>query len=76
MESGFLQEFEVKIGVYQGSVLSPPLFAIVVDVTTEKVKRGVINELPYADDLGLMSEIMETEKRDSGIGRMRSKVRI
>ena len=32
--SAYLEEFEVKVGVHQGSVLSPPLLAIVVDVTT------------------------------------------
>ena len=32
--SAYLEEFEVKVGAHQGSVLSPPLFAIVVDVIT------------------------------------------
>ena len=55
-------EFEVKAGVHQGSVLSPLLFAIIVDVITENARRGVANELMYADDLVLMSEIMEDLK--------------
>ena len=56
------EEFEVKVGVYQGSVLLPLLFAIVVDVITENSRRDVVNELLYADDLVLMNETMEDLK--------------
>ena len=41
----YFEEFKVKVGVHQGSVLSPLLFAIVVDVITENARRGVVNEL-------------------------------
>ena len=34
MGSAYSEEFEVKAGVHQGSVMSPVLFAIVVDVIT------------------------------------------
>ena len=54
--SVYLEEFQVKIGVHQGSMLSPLLFAIVVVVVTKKARRGVVNELLYADDLALMGE--------------------
>ena len=30
-----LEEFEIKVGMHQGSVLSPFCFAVVVDVVTE-----------------------------------------
>ena len=60
--SAYSEEFEVKVGVHQGFVLSPLLFAIVVDVLTESVSRGVVNELLYADDLVIMSEDMEDLK--------------
>ena len=43
-------------------MLSPLLFAIVVDVITENARRGVVNELLYADDLVIMSEDMEDLK--------------
>ena len=35
MDSVLSEEFEVKVGMHQGSVLSPLLFAVVVDVFTE-----------------------------------------
>ena len=45
--------------MHQGSVLSPFLFALVVDVVTEFAREGVFSELLYADDLVLMSETIE-----------------
>ena len=53
------EEFEVKVGMHQGSVLSPFLFAVVVDVVTEFVREGTLGEFLYADDLILMSETIE-----------------
>ena len=53
------EEFEVKVGVHQGSVLSPFVFAVVVDVLTENVRNGLIGEMLYADDLVLTSEAVE-----------------
>ena len=61
--SAYSEEFEVKVGVHQGSVLSPLLFAIVVDVITENARRGVVNELLYADDLVLTTETIEDLKK-------------
>ena len=62
VRSAYSEEFEVKVGVHQGSVLSPLLFAIVVDVITENARRGVVNELLYADDLVIMSETIKDVK--------------
>ena len=41
--SAYSEEFVVD-GVYQGSVLSPLVFEIVVDVITENARRSVIND--------------------------------
>ena len=38
--SAYSEEFEVKIGIHQGSVLSPLLFAIFVDLL-QKVQKGM-----------------------------------
>ena len=56
--SGTSDEFEVRIGVHQGFVLSPLIFATVIDVVTEHA-RGLLNEILYADDLALMSESLD-----------------
>uniref|UniRef100_UPI00358E0C29 craniofacial development protein 2-like n=1 Tax=Myxine glutinosa TaxID=7769 RepID=UPI00358E0C29 len=50
-------EFEVKVGVHQGSVLSPLLFVAVMEVLAQNVKEGLPWELLYADDLVLISII-------------------
>ena len=62
MGSAYSEEFKVKVDVHQGSVLSPLLFAIVVDVITENARRGVVNEWLYADDFVITSEDMEDLK--------------
>ena len=49
--SEYSEEFEVKVGVHQGSVLSPLLFAMVVNVYTVNARRDVSNESLYVDDL-------------------------
>ena len=57
------EEFEIKVGMHQGSVLSPFLFVVVIDVVTELAREGVLSELLYADDLVLMREAV-TALRD------------
>src|SRR5271163_4781157 len=53
------EEFEVKVGVHQGSVLSPLLFAIVLEAVSKEFRTGLPWELLYADDLVLMAESEE-----------------
>ena len=49
--SGLSREFGERIGVHQGSVISPLIFAIVVDAVIEQVRKGLLNDILYADDL-------------------------
>ena len=53
---GDSENFDVKVGVHQGSVLSPLLFIIVMDVISKEFREGLPWELRYADDLVLMAE--------------------
>ena len=53
----------------QGSVLSPLVFVIVVDMVTENVRNGLMSEMLYVDDLVLTSETMEGLREKSGNGR-------
>ena len=59
VRNGLSEEFEVKVGVHQGSVLSPFLFNIVMDVVCGTVMEGLVFEILYADDLVLLAESME-----------------
>ena len=57
-DAGLSESFEVKVGLHQGSVLSP-LFAAVMDVVSSDARSGRPSELLYADDLVLMAPTME-----------------
>jgi len=58
------ETFEVKVGLHQGSVLSPILFNIVMQAIADNFKKGLPWELLYADDLVLLAESrVELERR-------------
>ena len=48
--NGFLEDFEVEVGVHQGVVLSPLLFIIVMQAIIKHVVTGLSWELQYSDD--------------------------
>ena len=56
VDSMLSEEFEVKVGMHQGSVLTPIFFAVVVN---EVARKGALSELLYADDVVLMSVTIE-----------------
>ena len=49
----------VKVGVHQGSVLSPLLFIIVLEALSREFRAGLPWEMLYADDLVLIAESLE-----------------
>jgi len=58
-ENGQSNSFEVRIGVHQGSTLSPYLFILVMD----ELLKGVIKEVPwcmlFADDMVIIGDTVE-----------------
>jgi hypothetical protein len=59
---GNSDSFEVKVGLHQGSVLSPLLFVIVMDMVSKELREGLPWELLYADDLVLLADSEEELK--------------
>ena len=56
MGEGASDEFDVNIGLRQGSVLSSLLFIAVLDlISRKKVVKDAMKKLLYADDLALMA---------------------
>ena len=60
---GYSEEFEVKVGVHQGSVLSPLLFIIVLEALSREFRSGVPWEDLYADDLIIAESLEECVRR-------------
>ena len=56
---GNSSHFEVKVGMYQGSALSPLLFVIVMKAIFTEFRVALPWELLYADDLVVIAETEE-----------------
>ena len=54
-----IRVFNVKVGVHQGSVLSPLLFIILLEALSREFREGLSMELFYADDHLLIAETKE-----------------
>ena len=50
---GDTDEFTVKVGLHQGSALSPYIFDLVMDVIVDRVKRTPLWSIMLADDIAL-----------------------
>ena len=55
----YSEEFEVGVGVHQGSVLSPLLFIIVLEALSRDFRVGVPWELLFADDLVIIATSLD-----------------
>jgi len=51
---GNSKSFEVKVGMHQGSALSPLLFVIVTEAISREFRVALPWELVYADDLAVI----------------------
>ena len=51
--------YEVKVGMHQGSALSPLLFVIVMDAISREFRVALPWELLYTDDLAVIAETEE-----------------
>ena len=56
VDSDLSEEFEVKVGMHQGSVLSLFIFAVGTDVVTVCTRERALSEMLCADDFAQMSE--------------------
>ena len=55
----YSNSFDVRVGVYQGSVLSPLLFVIVLEALSMEFRTGCPWEIFYADDLMVSAQSMD-----------------
>jgi len=56
---GQTEPFKIKVGLHQGSALSPFLFLVVLDTISKEFRTGLPRELLFADDLVLIAESEE-----------------
>ena len=59
VNGSYSDEFEVKIGVHQGSVLSRLLFTIVLEALSREFRKSCPWVLLYADHLVLIAETLD-----------------
>ena len=60
---GRTDEFPINVGLHQGSGLSQFLFIVVIDVISEEFRCGLPSELPFADDLAVVTYTEEEMQR-------------
>ena len=56
---GLSDEFEVKVGIHQGSVLSPLLFIVMLEALSREFRAGVPWDDLHADDLVIIADTLK-----------------
>ena len=74
VDSELSEEFEVKVEMHQGSVLSPFPLTVVVDIVTDLARKVVLRWLQYADDLIQMSDTIAGLRYKNGRRHLRARV--
>ena len=59
VSTSFSEEFEVKVKVHQGLVLSPLQFIIVLETFSREFRVRCPWEIPFADNLVILTETLE-----------------
>ena len=65
----YSEEFGVRVGVHQGSVLSPLLFILVLEALSCEFRTGVPWELLYAEALAVFMTLWKSVCQSSRPGR-------
>ena len=60
---GTTETFKVKVGLHQGSTLSPFLFAVIMDRLTDEVRREPPWTMLFVDDIVICEETREEVKQ-------------
>ena len=60
---GTTESFKVKIGLHQGSALSPFLFAVIINRLTDEVRREPPWTMLFTDDIVICEETREEVER-------------
>ena len=58
-KSGLAEKYVEKVGLHQGSALSPCLFAMVMDRMTDEIREEAPWTMMFADDIVICSESKE-----------------
>ncbi|XP_047476055.1 uncharacterized protein LOC125029913 [Penaeus chinensis] len=73
-QQGDYDEFEITVGVHQGSSLSPFLFINIMDTLLEDVRTNIAWELLVADNVALISNTEEELQQKLKFGRLNYKM--
>ena len=67
--AGLTEEFKVGVGLHQASVLSPFLFAIIMDKLTKDIRKDAPWDMLFADDIVLSRQDDRELEEDLDIWR-------